>query len=281
MGSLADDTAVVPQGEPGRYRSRLSGDWAIWGPNGGYLAAVALRAAGALAAPRPASFMCHFLGVAQFADVELQVTPLRVAKRAESVRVAMTQDGQPILEALVWTVADDLEGLAHDVAPMPAVPGPEELAPVEELRPDEPARFPFWANIEQRALDFVADWDNRPAGDPEFQGWFRFRPDEVFADPFVDAGRLAVLVDTLQWPAAARGYAERDLQHVAPSIDLACRFHRPAQHAPWLFVRAQSPVADGGLVAGTASVWGADRRILASGGQQMLARPAAPQHRPS
>jgi acyl-CoA thioesterase len=283
MGSLADDTEVQRLDGPGRYRARLSGDWAIWGPNGGYLAAVALRAVGAacgLPAPRPASFMCHFLGVAQFAEVELEVTTLRAAKRAESVRVAMTQDGQPILEALVWTVADGLEALAHDAAPMPDVPGPDELPSIEELLPGEPPLFPFWANIEQRPLAFIEDWDNRPAGDPELRGWFRFRPQDVFADPFVDAGRLAVLVDTLQWPAAARAYAEPELEHVAPSIDLACRFHRPAQHAPWLFVRAHSPVADGGLVAGTAAVWGADGRLLASGGQQMLARPIAPRHRP-
>ena len=41
MGDLAIDTAV--EGSDGRYRARLSRDWEIWGPNGGYLAAIALR----------------------------------------------------------------------------------------------------------------------------------------------------------------------------------------------------------------------------------------------
>src|SRR4029077_20273976 len=52
MGDLAVDTAV--EGHDGRYTARLSRDWEIWGPNGGYVAALALRAAGApsrLAAP--------------------------------------------------------------------------------------------------------------------------------------------------------------------------------------------------------------------------------------
>ena len=45
MGDFALDTAV--SGEDGRYTATLSHDWEIWGPNGGYVAAIALRAAGA------------------------------------------------------------------------------------------------------------------------------------------------------------------------------------------------------------------------------------------
>ena len=45
MGDLATDTAVTMV-SPGRYRADLAPDWEIWGPNGGYLASVAMRAAG-------------------------------------------------------------------------------------------------------------------------------------------------------------------------------------------------------------------------------------------
>ena len=55
MGDRSLDTAL--EGGDGRYRAHLSPDWAIWGPNGGYLAVVALRAAGREAqVQRPASF---------------------------------------------------------------------------------------------------------------------------------------------------------------------------------------------------------------------------------
>jgi hypothetical protein len=40
------DQATYVDGQNGRYLARLSEDWEIWGPNGGYLAAIALRAAG-------------------------------------------------------------------------------------------------------------------------------------------------------------------------------------------------------------------------------------------
>src|SRR6266576_6819006 len=99
MGDLAIDTAV--DGGDGRYTARLSRDWEIWGPNGGYVASIALRGAGAHARfDRPASLVGHFLGVASFdAPLEVRVTTLRAAKRAESIRVSLTQGDQPIFDA--------------------------------------------------------------------------------------------------------------------------------------------------------------------------------------
>lgn len=273
MGNLGVDTAV--EGGDGRYSAVLREDWAIWGPNGGYLAAVALRAAGEHVGPgvrRPASVLCHYLGVASFDRVELAVTTLRSAKRAESARVTMTQAGQPVLEALVWAVADELDGLAHDVAAAPPDVGPPDAyRPREEL--GAPVH-PFFANIDQRPTDPDTDWENRPAGEPAFRCWARFRPQEMFpGDPWADAARLLVVVDTFQWPAAVRGHAQAELRHVAPSLDLACLFHRSAATEPWLLVEATSPIAEGGLVAGTARVWDQRGRLLASGTQQMLCRP--------
>ena len=56
MGNLADDS-VVERVDDGRYTAKLSSDWEIWGPMGGYVAAVALRAAGAESPfSRPAAF---------------------------------------------------------------------------------------------------------------------------------------------------------------------------------------------------------------------------------
>ena len=70
-GDLATDTAVrAVDADAGRYQADISSAWEIWGPMGGYVAGVALRAAGA-ASPftRPASFSCHYLGVAAFVMV--------------------------------------------------------------------------------------------------------------------------------------------------------------------------------------------------------------------
>ena len=56
---VALDQATRLEGDAGRYSVVLSDAWEIWGPSGGYLAALALRAAGDCAEiPRPASFYC-------------------------------------------------------------------------------------------------------------------------------------------------------------------------------------------------------------------------------
>jgi acyl-CoA thioesterase-2 len=273
MGDLAADTAI--EGVDGRYRARLSRDWEIWGPNGGYLAVIALRAAGARTSlRRPASFTCHYLGVADFDVVDLEVRTIRESRRAASMAVSMTQSGRPILEALAWIVGD-VDGLEHDAAPIPAVEAPDRLPSVRQrLGGQQPGPYHrFWSNFDERPLQWMDNWEQREPGEPTFRSWFRYVPRDTFDDPFVDAGRTLLLADTVGWPAAVRAYRS-DLPYYAPSIDVTVRFHACAAETPWLLVEGRSPVARDGLVASTISVWSADGRLVASGGQQMLCRPA-------
>jgi acyl-CoA thioesterase len=280
MGDLSADTAVT--GSDGHYEASLSEEWEIWGPNGGYVAAVALRAAGAHSAhPRPASLLCHFEAAASFDPVDIEVETLRQSSRTESLRVSIRQGGRRVLEGLVWAVDDGLDGLVHDAAPAPNVPGHQALPTVEELlrrRGAEGSPHRFFTNLESRPIAWIEDYEHRPAGEPVERCWYRFVPTAAFDDPWLDGGRLAIMIDTFQWPAAARGHAGATLHHIAPSLDLACRFHRleRARRAEWLLVEARSPVADGGLVGGTAAVWDDAGMLLASGGQQMLCRSTSP-----
>jgi acyl-CoA thioesterase len=270
MGDLAEDTAI--EGSDGRYRARLSRDWEIWGPNGGYLAAIALRAAGAATSlPRPASFACHYLSVAEFDAVELTVTPLRQGKRAASLRVSMTQRERAILEAIIWVVGE-VNGLDHDELRMPHVPLPGQLRSVEELIESEGgSAHAFWTNIERRPIRWAssAKWKKGPA---RFESWMRLRPRACFDDAFLDAARSLLLIDTILWPAAWIVHGP-ECPFIAPNLDVYASFHHPAPRAEWLFAEATSPVATGGTVGGQARVWSTDGRLLASGGGQLLCRP--------
>lgn len=281
MGDLAKDTAVGDLGD-GRYRADLSEDWRIWGPNGGYVAAIALRAAGEAAAQaRPASIAVHFLGVADFGPVDLAVTPMRIARNAQSLRVSMTQGDRAILEALVWAVADDVEALEHDEAPMPDVVSADDLPTMEErmAAADPPATpFPFWANIDNRGLQWSPKWPPDEPLPPTGRWWCRFRPAETFPDDrWVDACRSLVLLDTFGWPAANAAHAWRtepggEPHFIAPNIDLHATFSRFDPEERWLLVESTSPAGADGLLSARLAVWSAGGALLATGSQTMLAR---------
>jgi acyl-CoA thioesterase II len=279
MGDLDKDTALDALGD-GRYTAELRDDWAIWGPNGGYVAAIALRAAGlATGRARPASIVAHLLGVAAFERVDLDVTVLRTARIATSARVSMTQGGRPILEALVWGADPGRDELDHDIAPLPDVPPPDEVPSwddrMADVDPDDRPPFRFWDNLEQRPLQWREEWPPSVPAAPEGRWWFRFRPTPLFEDPWVDACRLLIPIDTMGWPAAFQAHAHIDPPEViAPTIDLSARFHRPAGDQEWLLCEAVSPVAAAGLVAASGRVWGRTGELLASGAQSMLCRPA-------
>lgn len=273
MGNLAEDTAVV--GGDGRYTAKLSRDWEIWGPMGGYVSAIALRAAGAESPfARPASLSVHYLGVAAFDEVDIEVVALRQGRRAASHRVSMTQGGSPILEAMMWSVSDEAEGLEHDEARMPAVPNWDILkSPSEIVGPDVAPPFPFWRNFDSRPLTWVLD--DPPPGplEPLYRAWLRFQEWEEGADPWLDCARAALLIDLPSWPSGHRPHAWREPKFIAPTLDLNVAFHRLAPDEPWLLLEGTSPVADDALMGWTGRLWTPGGRLVASGGGQTMFRP--------
>jgi len=278
MGDLANDTAVQPRGD-GCYEATLSADWEIWGPMGGYVAACALRAAGAATEqPRPATLSCHYLGVARFGPVDLRVETRRSGRTATSQRVEVTQEGRPILDAMVWSVGD-VEGLEHDETSPPHVPDPDQLPEIRDLLPDdaEPP-FPFWHNFEAKPIEFEVEWPPPGPRPARWQEWLRFTPTASFEDPWVDAARCVILVDLPSWPSAHRPHAWKEPPFTAPTLDLHVAFHRPTSGRDWLLCDGAAPLSTAGLFGWTARVWSTGGQLHASGGGQCLYRrlPAPP-----
>ena len=97
MGDFELDTRV--EGSEGEYRANISQDWEVWGPNGGYVAAVAMRAAGQEAAiKRPVAFSAHFLGRARFEQVELEEQVELAPEHAVSHATATSQHTQRCID---------------------------------------------------------------------------------------------------------------------------------------------------------------------------------------
>jgi acyl-CoA thioesterase II len=253
-------TAPTPLDGEGRFEAELSRDWEIWGPNGGYVAALALRAAGEVAAiKRPASINCQFLRAPAFAAVEIEASVVHGGRRSEAIAVRIVQDGRPVTQAMVRTAAP-APGHAIEHLRAPEGPGPEELRTIGD------GPYPFWANVERRPLP-------RAGSEPVCREWTRFRPVASFADPFADAARALVLLDTYGWPAAY-GQVGEGGDFIAPSLDITAWFHRSAAHAEWLLIDEACTVGADGLLAAQGHVWDERGALLASGAAQLCCIPA-------
>jgi acyl-CoA thioesterase len=272
VGDIEEQTAVQPLGE-GRYTAQVHQDWEIWGPCGGYVAAIALRAAGAAnGLLRPASLYCHYLSVAAFEPVHLKVTSLRSGRTVHAQRVEMTQHDRAVLDAMVWSVGE-VTGLEHEHGSPPDVPGPDGLPGIEErARDDGGPPFAYWTNFDQRPIDWSDTWP--PAGPlpPTWRTWVRPRPRAAFGDPWVDGARSLIVLDVGSWPAGSRPHAHLQPPFVAPSLDLYASFQYPGSDSDWMLLDAHSPVSQGGLLSWTGRVWSEERRLIASGGGQAVFR---------
>lgn len=274
MGDFIEETEVEALGD-GRYRAVLDSSWMTWGPMGGYVAAIALRAAGAATGfSRPASFVCQYLSVARFEPVELQVETLRGGRRTEALHVRMTQEGKPILDANVWAV-DTNEGLEHDDTHAPVVPPPMEVPDIHEVQPDYVA-LGFFANLERRPIDFVP-WGTGEvpeAREPVMRSWHRFTPTPTASDRFADAARSVILLDAFSWPATWPRHPSNDPSPwIAPNLDLHVRFHHDASPHEWLLAETRAELASEGLIGTHGTVWSPEGKLIAFGSSQLFCRP--------
>jgi acyl-CoA thioesterase len=259
--------ATQVEAQSGGYVANLSKDWEIWGPNGGYLAAIALRAAGAVAQiQRPASFYCHFLSSPAFDVVQMDVSVLKQGRRAESLSVQMTQGHKPVLHALVKT-AVEAPGYSHQHSQAPEVPRPDALKSYEELLAKRPT-FSFWENLERRPIDQSISDEPTEAVVRE---WARYRPTPCFEDPFLDAARALILLDTFGFPAAYRRF--RSWEYLAPNLDTSAWFHHFNPSCEWLLIDHECVAADHGLIGTNGRVWDTEGRLLATGSAQLCCIP--------
>ncbi|MFN8641780.1 MAG: thioesterase family protein [Candidatus Binatia bacterium] len=266
MRDFAVDSAVT--GSDGRLTAILHEGWNVWGPFGGYRAAILLRAlAAASPQPRPASFTCTFLATGKPGPVEITVRTRQAGRRASALNASMTQDGTPIMDASGWFVAEGMAGFEHDVTTMPGVPPAEALRGYQDLADDYADWYPFWRNVEGRPLIW-----GQATGPPIFQVWMRLLRALPSDDPVLEAARQLMWLDVIMWNAVPppHGWPPK---YLAPSLDLTAQFHRGAAEAEWLFCDAAAPIAGAGLAACHGRIWSPSGKLLASGTSHLICRP--------
>jgi acyl-CoA thioesterase II len=272
MAALQDDTRIRRDGE--RLIAELSRDWEIWGPNGGYVSAIALRAAGVVAPPdhRPVTLTVQYLGQGAFAEAECVVTPVKQGRSAWLLNVEIRQGGRAFLQAQVWTTNRE-EGPHLVGAAMPDMPPPSALKTFREhalahYGEKAPPVGKFWKNIEGKPRAWQPMEAPRSAKPAELRDWYSF-VDYQPGDIWLDHARAVVLIDTLLWPTHSRSLAAPP-SYIAPSLDLTVWFHEAAGPTEWLLLDACADVAAQGVIHGRGRVWTPDGRPVATGGSNML-----------
>ena len=191
----------------------------------------------------------------------------------------MTQRGQPDLRRDGVVGRRRRRARARRDARCPRRPIPSRCRRLAERLAEAAAStryFKFWTNFDERVADWIDDrrlGEPRAATDPVGGRWYRFVPASTFDDPWVDACRSVILLDTLGWPAACQ------LPRRQRRTSRRASTSRPASTAPGPTSRGstrrrRSPSASGGLIGVREPVWAHDGTLLAVGASQLLCRPA-------
>lgn len=273
MDDFVDATQLVPI-ESGVWNCKIREDWALWGPSGGYLSALALRAMGEETKfARPISFACQFLSRAAFGEAHIHVITLRRGKQTEALRADIRQGGKIILTAQAWTGVAATPGMQHDYAKAPPLPQPDSLPPYAEVYPDEPV-YPFIDRLGFRPLNPLPHDASAPISEPEVSGFFQLKPRARHADPFIDAARICLLIDTYAWLATYPAHPSAGPSPwIAPNLDFYYRFHRPTSNHDWLYLKTRADLAEGGLIAAEGEIRCPDGKLLARGASQLICYP--------
>lgn len=258
-------TAVRPGPEPGRFLVEIDAGWTVGPkPNGGYLLALAARAAGGAAHAAgadhadPLAATAHYVAAPDPGPAEVHTAILRTGRSASQVRATITQDGRACVDAVftLGTLGDDIDAWWEADAPA-------EVAPIEScvaMGPN-PTGADFTVAIRDRSELWLDPADlgfmsGRPSGHADLRGWTSFR-DGRPADPLA----LLYFVDSLPpatFDLVATGWV--------PTLTLTAYVRaRPATGL--LRIRQWARVVDDGRFDEGCDVWDSRGRLVAQATQ--------------
>ena len=252
------DTEVSSLGA-GAYNAEISARWNVGDkPNGGYLMAIALRAAGAeLPLPHPFTATAHYLRAAQPGPAMLDVEVVRTGRTHATAEVRLHQQDAEIVRVL--TTFGDLGALD---GPTHRTGHPPQLPPVDECRKGR-ARLPDGAIVAMAERfdaaihpDHLGWLRGAPSGTAELAAWVRL-VDGREPDPLA----LTMIVDGLPPPVFDIGAAGW-----VPTIELTV--HVRAVPAPgWLRLWATTRFLQGGYLEEDVEVWDSADTLVAQSRQ--------------
>lgn len=270
MSPFETETAVQPVGD-GRYGIEVSGNWSVpTGPNGGYVAALILRALTAEVGDdtrAPRSLTIHYLSAAREGAAEVQVTTERTGRSLTSLTARLVQ-GDRLIAIATAAFSSSRSGVEFCDLTMPSIPGPEHYR-----APKVPAD----------ALPIARRWDTRwaigrprspmnpgPAADRAVAGgWIRLPELQP-----IDAMVAAAITDAWMPPV----FSKVDEMIAVPTVDLTIHFRTALPLASLaaddfvLAVFRTNVIADGFLEE-DGEVWAPDGTLIAQSRQLAVVLP--------
>lgn len=263
-----EETAVRSIGEH-RYAATMAREWWVArGPNGGYLAAVVLRALTATVADgqrTPRSVTVHYLSPAGDGDVEIETRQERVGRSMTSCSARVTQDGRLVALALA-AFSTPRAGLEFCDLVMPQVPGPDHYQSRAVPREAPPIAHRWdtrWA-IGHPPVPGVPRGARAVAG-----GWIRLPEHRA-----VDALVAAAITDAWVPPTFSR--IEEPV--IVPTVDLTIHFRAELPHPglaadDFVLARFRTTVAADGFLEEDGEVWAPDGTLLTQSRQLATVMP--------
>lgn len=273
MADFMQATSSVKTGET--YEASIDPDWFIWGPFGGYLAALALRAMAARSShSRPATFSCQYLNVGRPGTATIMVELLKQGRTAECLRASIRQGDRCLVEAQAWIVAETLSGIEHDDPQPPIVEAPADLEDWHGF--GEEAKSPIWQHIRRRPLARFRS-PARLSGRPQWACWLQLREPFPENDLALAAARAVLWMDLAPWNAALNVHVW-PTTHLAPTLDLTVQFQPDLYEMEnagrdWMLVETASPTAGRGFFGAHSKLWSQSGRLVAVGAAQGLCIP--------
>ncbi len=255
------DTAVESMGE-GLYRGQIDrGWWVVAGPNGGYLAAIVLRAAEtALDDPSraPRSFTIHYTARPVEGPVEIEARIERSGRSLTTLSLRVTQEGRLIAIALA-AFSKPRTSIEFQHAGRP------------EVIPLDSADAPPFRNIlpihERFELRWAVPETMFGAGDRARSGaWIRL------AEPMEPNYALVAAITDAVPPAVFAAMKPEQIGGGVPTIDLNIHFRAPlpqpgAGAEDFLLALFQTRVLREGFLEEDGEIWTRDGVLLAQSRQ--------------
>jgi acyl-CoA thioesterase len=262
-----DRDTAVERVSPGRYRGSMDrGWWIINGPNGGYIAAIVLRAmVDEIADPTrsPRSFTLHYLRPPTEGAVEIEVTVEREGRTLSTASARLFQEGRLMVIALGAFATPRASFEFSDREP-PRIAPPEQCVSLKE-------KFGGHIELRNRYDQRMGVGDGLGSGSAHalIGGWIRCDEPRV-----VDALAVTAFTDAFP-PAVFTRAGGREGLGPVPTVDLSIHFRSslplagadPSDYCAAVF---SSVVSREGFVEEDGEIWSAGGVLLAQSRQLAL-----------